>query len=186
MPITHRRRKSMSRKNSAHAAKRTTSRLQAFLLVILGVLCLLAAWLLHPNPFAYPVGILVLGLGMLLAAALNPHRLVIGGILTALIGLAVFLSFKPVIPVLRGQDLVTFLLAIGLALLGIALMARRGYIGAGAVAPGLIVVAVAIIELLLAEHLTPNNFLPFMLSLLLPGIGLLLLGFLYVAVNIKS
>ena len=176
----------MSRKNSAHAAKRTTSRLQAFLLLILGVLCLLAAWLLHPNPFAYPVGILVLGLGMLLAAALNPHRLVIGGILTALIGLAVFLSFKPVIPVLRGQDLVTFLLAIGLALLGIAVMTRRGYIGVGAVTPGLIVVAVASIELLLAEHLTPGNFVPFMLSLWLPGIGLPVLGLIYGAVSMRA
>ena len=176
----------MSRKNSARAAKRTKSRLQAFVLLMLGILCLLAAWLLHPNPFAYPVGIVVLGLGMLLAAALNPHRLVIGGILTALIGMAVFLSFKPVIPVLRGQDLVTFLLAIGLALLGIALMTRRGYIGAGAVTPGFIVVAVAIIELLLAEHLTPGNFVPFMLSLWLPGIGLLVLGLIYVAVSIRA
>jgi hypothetical protein len=51
---------------------------------------------------------------MLLAAALNPQRLVIGGILTALIGMAVFLSFKPVIPVLSGQDLVTFLPVLGL------------------------------------------------------------------------
>ena len=176
----------MSRKNSARAANRTKSRLQAFLLLMSGVLCLLAAWLLHPKPFAYPVGILVLGLGMLLAAALNPHRLVIGGILTTLIGIAVFLSFKPVIPVLRGQDLVTFLLAIGLAELAIALMTRRGYIGAGAVTPGLIVVAVAIIELLLAEHLTPGNFVPFMLSLWLPGIGLLVLGLIYGAVSIRE
>ena len=176
----------MSRKNSARAAKRTKSRLQAFVLLMLGILCLLAAWLLHPNPFAYPVGILVLGLGMVLAAALNPHRLVIGGILTALIGMAVFLSFKPVIPVLRGQDLITFLLAIGLAELAIALMTRRGYIGAGAVTPGLIVVAVAIIELLLAKHLTPGNFVPFMLSLWLPGIGLLVLGLIYGAVSIRA
>jgi hypothetical protein len=176
----------MSRNNSAHAAKRTSSRLQAFLLLLLGVFCLLAAWLLHPNAYAYPVGILTLGLGMLLAAALNPYRLVIGGILTTLIGLAVFLSFKPVIPVLRGQDLVTFLLAIGFALLGIALMTRRGYVGAGAVTPGLIVVTVAIIELLLAEHLTPANFVPFMLSLWLPGIGLLVLGVIYGAVSIRA
>ena len=176
----------MSRKNPVRAAKRTNSRLQAFLLLILGVFCLLAAWLLHPNAYAYPVGVLVLGLGMLLAAALNPYRLMIGGILTTFIGIAVFLSFKPVIPVLRGQDLVTFLLAIGLALLGIALMTRRGYIGAGAVTPGLIVVAVAIIELLLAEHLTPGNFVPFMLSLWLPGIGLLVLGLIYGAVSMRA
>ncbi len=176
----------MSRKIPARVAKRTKSRLQAFLLLMLGVFCVLAAWLLHPNVFAYPVGILVLGLGMLVAAALNPHRLVIGGILTTLIGMAVFLSFKPVIPVLRGQDLVTFLLAIGLAELAIALMTRRGYIGAGAVTPGLIVVAVAIIELLLAEHLTPGNFVPFMLSLWLPGIGLLLLGLIYGAVSMRA
>ncbi len=173
----------MSRKNPAHAAKRTKSRLQAFLLLMLGVFCVLAAWLLHPNAYAYPVGVFLLGLGMLLAAALNPYRLVIGGILTTLLGIAVFLSFKPVIPVLRGQELVTFILAIGLALLGIALMTRRGYIGAGAVTPGLIVVAVAIIELLLAEHLTPGTFVPFMLSLWLPGIGLLVLGLIYVAVS---
>ena len=176
----------MSRKNPVRAAKRTNSRLQAFLLLILGVFCLLAAWLLHPNAYAYPVGVLVLGLGMLLAAALNPYRLMIGGILTTFIGMAVFLSFKPVVPVLRGQDLVTFLLAIGLALLGIALMTRRGYIGAGAVTPSLIVVAVAIIELLLAEHLTPGNFVPFMLSLWLPGIGLLVLGLIYGAVSIRE
>lgn len=175
----------MSRKNAARVAKRTHSRLQAFVLLLLGVLCVLAAWLLHPNPFAYPVGVFVLGLGMLLAAALNPYRLVIGGILTALIGMAVFLSFKPVIPVLSGQDLVTFLLAIGLALLGIALMTRRGFIGAGAVTPGLIVVAVASIEWLLAEHLTPGNFVPFMLSLWLPGIGLLLLGLVYLAASMR-
>ena len=175
----------MSRKNPARAAKRTTSRLQAFLLLLLGVLCLVAVWLLHPNPYAYPVGIFVLGFSMLLAAALNPYRLVIGGILTTLIGMAVFLSFKPVIPVLSGHELVTFLLAIGLALLGIAVMTRRGFIGAGAVTPGLIVVAVASIELLLAEHLTPGNFVPFMLSLWLPGIGLLLLGLIYLAVSMR-
>ena len=68
----------MSRKNPARAAKRTKSRLQAFLLLLLGLFCVLAAWLLHPNPYAYPVGIVVLGLGMLLAATLNPYRLVIG------------------------------------------------------------------------------------------------------------
>ncbi len=175
----------MSRKNPARAAKRTKSRLQAFLLLLLGLFCVLAAWLLHPNAYAYPVGVLLLGLGMLLAAALNPYRLVIGGILTALVGIAVFLSFKPVIPVLRGQDLVTFLFAIGLAELAIALMTRRGYIGAGAVTPGFIVVAVAIIELLLAEHLTPGNFVPFMLSLWLPGIGLLVLGLIYGAVSMR-
>src|SRR5258708_32802203 len=160
--------------------------MNALLLLILGVLCLLAAWLLHPTPFAYPVGILVLGLGMLLAAALTPHRLVIGGILTALIGLAVFLSFKPVIPVLRGQDLVPFLLAIGLAELAIALMTRRGYIGVGAVTPGLIVVAVAIIGFLLPEHLPPGNFLPFMLSLWLTGIGLPVLVFIYGAGRMRA
>ena len=65
-------------------------------------------------------------------------------------------------------------------------MTRRGYIGAGAVTPGLIVVAVASIELLLAEHLTPGNFVPFMLSLWLPGIGLLVLGLIYGAVSMRA
>src|SRR6266566_7731174 len=90
MSIAHRRRKSMSRKNPAHAAKRTKSRLQAFLLLMLGVFCVLAAWLLHPNAYAYPVGVFLLGLGMLLAAALNPYRLVIGGILTTLLYVCTF------------------------------------------------------------------------------------------------
>jgi len=53
------------------------------------------------------------------------------------------------------------------------------------VTPGLIVVAVASIEWLLAAHLTPGNFVPFMLSLWLPGIGLLLLGLMYLAVSIR-
>jgi hypothetical protein len=35
----------MSRKNPARVAKRTNSRLQAFLLLLLGLFCLLAAWL---------------------------------------------------------------------------------------------------------------------------------------------
>src|SRR5258708_14241834 len=132
----------MSRKNPARAAKRATRRLQAFLLLLSGVLCLLAAWLLHPNPFAYPIGIVVLGLGMLVAAALNPYRLVAGGILTTLIGVAVFFSFKPVIPVMRGQDLVTFLLALGLAEPAIALMTCRVSIRMCELTPALIVAAV--------------------------------------------
>ena len=51
--------------------------------------------------------------------------------------------------------------------------------------PGLIVVAVAIVEFLLAEHLTPGNFVPFMLSLWLPGIGLLIPGLIYGVVSIR-
>jgi len=50
----------------------------------------------------------------------------------------------------------------------------------------LIVVAVAIIELLLAEHLTPGNFVPFMLSLWLPGIGLLVLGLISSGIQVLA
>ena len=86
-----------------------------------------------------------------------------------LIGLAVFFSFKLTFSFFRGQDLALFVLAIGIGLFGIVLMARRGYVGVGAVTPALIVIIVGIIEYLLAANLTPNGFVPFFLSLWLPG-----------------
>jgi len=50
---------------------------------------------------------------------------------------------------------------------------------AGAVTPGLLVIIVGILEYLLAAGLTPSIFIPFMLSLWLPGFGLLALGLVY-------
>jgi hypothetical protein len=60
-------------------------------------------------------------------------------------------------------------------------MARRDYVQAGAVTPGLLVIIVGILEYLLAAGLTPSIFVPFMLSLWLPGFGLLAVGLLYLA-----
>jgi len=71
-------------------------------------------------------------------------------------------------------------------LIGIALMGRRGYIKAGAITPGIIVLLVGIIEALLLAGRTPNNFVPFMLSLWLPGIGLCVLGLLYMVASIRD
>lgn len=71
-----------------------------------------------------------------------------------------------------------------LGLLGIAIMARRGYVGAGAVTPGLLVLVVGVVESFLAANLTPHDFVPFMLSLWLPGIGLVVLGLVYLVTSL--
>src|SRR5579863_4157884 len=146
----------MSRKFSGHAATRARSRRQALLLSLFGVICLLAAWLLHPSTGAYPIGVLVLGAGMFIAALFNPYRLMAAGWLVFLLGIAVFLFFGGHIP--GSQVFPAYIVAIGVALLGIALMGRRGYIKAGAVTPGLIVLIIGIIEVLLIANLTPSNF----------------------------
>lgn len=156
-------------------------RQQAYVLLLLGVVFLVLAWLLHPSTGEYPVGVLLLGLGMLLATAINPFRLVSASFLVTFLGIAVYLAFKRLIP--GNQILSYYILAIGLALLGIALMARRGYVKAGAVTPGILVIIVGVLEYLLAAGLTPPNFVPFMLSLWLPGFGLLALGLVYLAVT---
>lgn len=172
----------MSRKFSGHAATRARSRRQALLLFLFGIICLLAAWLLHPSTGLYPIGVLVLGAGMFIAALLNPYRLMSAGWLVFLLGITVFLFFSGHIP--GGQVFPAYIIAIGVALLGIALMGRRGYIKAGAVTPGLIVLIVGIVEALLTANLLHKNFVDFMLSLWLPGIGLLVLGVIYTAVSI--
>lgn len=161
---------------SKHSSK---DRLQAYALLLLGVVFLILAWLLHPSTRDYPAGVLLFGLGMLLAAVINPFRLVSASFLVTFLGIAVFLAFKHLIP--GNQILSSYILAIGLALLGIALMARRDYVKAGAVTPGLLVIIVGILEYLLAAGLTPSIFIPFMLSLWLPGFGLLALGLVYLS-----
>ena len=151
---------------------------QALVLLLLGIICLLIAWLLHPT---YPVGVLALGLGMLVAALCNPQRLVIAASLVTAIGLAVFLFFSHILP--GNQVLSSYILAIGVGLLAIAFATRRGYVGAGAVSPALLVLLVGAIEALLAANLTPPGFIPFMLSFWLPGLGLLVLGLIYLLAN---
>ena len=151
---------------------------QALVLLLLGIICLLIAWLLHPT---YPVGVLALGLGMLVAVLFNPQRLVIAASLVTAVGLAVFLFFSHILP--GNQVLSSYILAIGVGLLAIAFATRRGYVGAGAVSPALLVLLVGAIEALLAANLTPPGFIPFMLSFWLPGLGLLVLGLIYLLAN---
>ena len=176
----------MSRTLSRRAAILRNSRWQSFALLLFGIIFLLLAWLRPLDYHAYPAGVLLFGLAMLVAAMINPYRLIIAGFLVTLVGLAVFFSFKPVFSFLKGQDLALFVLAIGFGLFGIALMARRGYIGVGAVTPGLIIIIVGVIEYLLAANLTPNGFVPFFLSLWLPGIGSLILGVIYLFASIRT
>ncbi|GCE03263.1 hypothetical protein [Dictyobacter aurantiacus] len=157
---------------------------QAYILLLLGIIALLIAWLLHPDPFRYPLGVLSLGIGMLIAALFNPGRLVIASSLTTAIGIAVFFTFSGQLP----GNLVfpVYILALGIGLLIIAFAARRGYVGRGALSPAIIVMGVGIIEVLLARHLTPANFIPFMLSFWLPGLGLLILGIIYLLTSLRS
>ena len=172
----------MSKKNSPRISSKNNIFLQAYVLLILGVVCLLAAWLIHPNTNEYPVGVLIFGFGMLIACIINPYRLVIASFLTTTLGVAVYLFFKHLIP--GSEVFPEYIIAIGIGLLGIALMARRGFVGKGAVTPGIFVLGVGLIEYWLIRgynfgSLTPDRFINFMLSLWLPGIGLLLLGVIY-------
>ena len=154
---------------------------QTYTLLGLGSVSLLAALILRLNPYDYPIGVLIFGIGLLIGSFLYPPRLMIAGWLVTPLGLAVLLTFKHIIP--GNQILAFFILAISVGLLGIAIAARRGYIGKGAVSPAIIVLVVGIAELLLARGLTPPGFIPFMLSLWLPGIGLIVVGLAYLLMN---
>lgn len=164
----------MSKTLSARTSRTPGSRRQAYLLIALGVVFLVGAWLLHLNPSTYPIGLLLFGAGMLAAALLNPYRLLLGGLLVTLVGLSIFFSFKPIIP--DGGS--TLILAIGLGLLAVALAARRGYIGRGAITPAVIVLVIGLVEYPPSAHFLPANFATFILSLWFPGFGLLVLGIL--------
>src|SRR5579859_3106418 len=172
----------MTKEFSIRATSHTRNRRQAYMLLLLGIICLLAAWLLHPDTTVYPVGVMVLGVGMLIASIINPYRLMIASLLVTLLGIAVFLFYKHIIP--GNQVFPVYIIAMALGLLGIAWMARRAYVGAGAITPGLLILLVGIIEYLLVGgysigSLTSGRFTSFMLSLWLPGIGLIVLGSIY-------
>ncbi|WP_126580016.1 hypothetical protein [Tengunoibacter tsumagoiensis] len=162
----------------------TRSQRQAYTLLIVGIILLLGAWLLHINPYAYPLGVFLLGAGMLVAAFIDPARLMIAGSMTTAIGIAVFLGFRGLIP--GSQIFPTYILALGIGLLAVAFAARRGYVGRGAISPAIIVLGVGLIEILLAAHLTPSSLIPFALSLWFPGLGLILLGILYLIRSMKE
>ena len=164
---------------SGRATSRPARSTQSYVLIVLGVICLLGALLLRLNPLAYPIGLFLFGSGMLIAVLFNPYRLAIGGIMVTLVGIAIFFAFKPLIPYSGGL----LIIAIGLALLGIAFMARRGYIGAGAVTPAIIVIIVGLVEYGPAARFLPANYAAAVLSLWFPGVGLLLLGLVYLLVD---
>ena len=179
----------MPNKISLQTASKSNNLRQAYVLLILGLVCLLAAWLIHPNTGDYPIGVMIFGFGMLIACIINPYRLVIASFLTTALGIAVYLFFKHLIP--GNEVFPEYIIAIGIGLIGIALMARRGYVGAGAITPGIFVLGVGIVEYWLISGyniggLTTDRFLSFMLSLWLPGIGLTLLGVVYLLVSIRK
>jgi hypothetical protein len=160
---------------------RTNRIRQTYTLLGLGIVFILAALILRLNSYEYPLGVLLLGIGLLIGAFLYPPRLMIAGWIVTPLGLAVFLTFKRLIP--GSQVLAFFILAIGIGLLAVALVGRRGYVGKGAISPALLVLVVGLVEFLLARGLTPPGFIPFMLSLWLPGIGLIVVGLAYLLTN---
>ena len=179
----------MSTKISPRISTKNNVYLQAYVLLILGFVCLLATLLIHPNTSEYPIGVMIFGFGMLIACIINPYRLVIASFLTTSLGIAVFLFFKHFIP--GNEVFPEYIIAIGIGLIGIAFMARRGYVGAGAVTPGILVLGVGLIEYWLISgdrigSLTPDRFITFMLSLWLPGIALLLLGLTYLFLSMRK
>jgi hypothetical protein len=165
-----------------HGRATTNNHLQAYLLLLLGVVFLVVAKLGILN--SYSLGELLFGLGMLATGLLKLNRLILAGWLTTLLGVASFLNFQHLIP--GSQFLATHLLAIGLALLGCAWMYRHRYVDADIVTPALLILGVGVIEYLQAAHLTPPTFLPFALSLWLPGYGLLMLGLVCLATSARK
>ena len=159
------------------------NRRQAYVLLVLGAIFLVLAAILHPNPFTYPLGLLLFGIGMLAGAFFNPYRLMIGGILVTLIGASIFLAYKNTLIPDAGNSIV---LAIGLGLIGIALAARRGYVTAGAITPAIIVLLVGLVEYGPTAHYLPSTAAPFILSLWFPGVGLLILGLIYLLVSSRG
>ncbi len=171
----------MSTKFSGFAVTHARNLRQSYVLLALGIVCLLVAWLLHPSTDTYPLGVLALGIGLMIAGLLNPYRLLIGGWLGTFVGLAVFLFFSHRIP--GGQVFPAYIVAMGVGLIGIGFMGRRGYVKAGAVSPGLIVLGIGIVEVLLIGNNTPSGFLPFILSFWFPGIVLVISGLIYLAIS---
>ncbi len=149
------------------------SALQSYILLGLGVIFLLGALFLRLNPRIYPVGLCLFGLGLLIAAAINPTHLIISGLFYTFVGAAFFLAFKGVLPF----DNALLIIVIGLALTGIALMARKGYVQAGALTPALFTLLVGIIQY--PPFGIARLLAPFVLSLWFPGTGLLILGLVY-------
>ncbi len=173
----------MTKTGVVPSSTRTLNIRQAYVLLVLGVILLTLAWFLQLNPFVYPLGLFLFGLGMLIGAAFNPRRLLIAGILVTAIGASIFLAYKRTIIPDAGNSIV---LAIGFGLVSIALAARRGYITAGAMTPAVIVLLVGLVEYRPTAQYLPANVTPFILSLWFPGLGLLVLGLIYALVSFRK
>ncbi len=162
---------------SVRATHRTNNLIQSYILLIFGVVCLLLAWLLHLDPLVYPIGVLVFGIGTLIAFLFNPDRLAVVSWMMTLIGIEVYFVYRNSIP--NNQILATFLMTTAIALLFVAIMARRGYVKAGALSPAIIIGVIGVFEYLLVGHIIPFDTVAFPLSLWFPGIGFLLFGLFY-------
>lgn len=167
----------MVKRISVRATNHANNLRQAYVLLILGVVCLLLAWLLKLKPFTYPIGVVAFGVGMLVAFFFNPYRLAIASWLITIIGVEVYFVYNNTIP--GNQILATFIIAAAIGLLFVAIMARRGYVKASALSPAFIIGAIGIGEYLLVARVIPFNDLAFPLSLWFPGVGLLLFGLSY-------
>src|SRR5579864_1510124 len=152
---------------------------QSYILLGFGVIFLLGALLLRLNYRVYPVGLLLFGLGLLIAATVNPSLLMIAGLFFTFVGAAFFLALRQLLPF----DNALLIIAISLALLGIALMARKGYIGAGALTPAIFAFLVGLIQY--PSTGIARVIAPFILSLWFPGIALLVLGLVYWFLSIR-
>ena len=99
--------------------------------------------------------------------------------LFTLIGAAIFIAYKP----LFKYDNALVVIAVGIALLGIAFAARRGYVGGGAFTPGILVLLVGLVLYPPIGNSIDGTIAPFILSLLFPSIMFLLLGVIYLALD---
>ncbi len=114
----------MSTRVSSRLPTKNNKYMQAYALLILGFVCLMGALLLHPSTSVYPIGVMVFGIGMLIACIINPYRLVIASFMTTALVIAVFLFFKHLIP--GNEVFPEYIIALGIGLIGIAIMAHRG------------------------------------------------------------
>ena len=152
---------------SIHASAHSNNYIQAYVLLLLGFVFLTLAWLGMFHSFS--LGVALFGLGMLAIELLNPRRFLSAGWLMASLGVAILLVFLHSIP--ESLVLTAHFLAIGLGLLGIAWMARRGYIRTGALTQGFFVV----------RWESPNTCKPYISFLLLWVLSRLPSGFLDLA-----
>jgi hypothetical protein len=158
--------------------------LQAYILLGFGLIFLLGALLLHLNPFAVPVGLFLFGLGLLISAAFNPARLMIPGVIYTLIGAVIFIAYKPIIPFIP-YDGGLVVIVVGIAMLALALLARQGYVGKGAMSPGFLVLLVGLFLYPPTGKAATKFFAPIILSLWFPGVMLLLIGLIYWFLSIR-